>query len=192
MKKQGISVVAALGLATTLGMGQAMARDAETKFDDMDANADGRVSQAEHAAWASQKFARMDANGDGRVTATEMNAQKERMGSSKADSKAEMSSEEKIRMIDTNADGVLTKDEHEAGTATKFREMDTNRDGFLSKNEVRAGHGKMMKPRASDTTRSTDTQRSTDTPAPTPRSTDTLRPSDLPSTDDTSAPRITQ
>jgi Ca2+-binding EF-hand superfamily protein len=153
-----MSVVAALGLATTLGLGgQGLARDTGQKFDEMDANGDGKVSEAEHSAWAGQKFTRMDTNGDGKVTAAEMSAEKDRSG--KAGGK-QMSAEEKIRTIDTNGDGSLSKEEHEAGTVAKFTEMDANKDGSLSKTELKSGHDKMKtdktKAQRTDTTDRTD------------------------------------
>jgi Ca2+-binding EF-hand superfamily protein len=147
MTNRGFSVVAALGLATTLGFGgRAVAHggmSSETRFQEMDSNSDGKVSEAEHSAWASQKFTRMDTNGDGKVSAAEMNAEHER-AAPKATDKTEMSAEEKIRTIDTNGDGMLSKEEHEAGTVAKFTQMDTNKDGSLSKNEIKTGHSKMM------------------------------------------------
>jgi hypothetical protein len=149
------SVVATLGLATTLGLGgQALAN---AKFGDVDADGDGKVTQAEHSAWASQKFTRMDSNGDGKVTAAEMAAEKDRTGKA---AKGGMSAEEKIRAIDTNGDGSLSKEEHEAGTVAKFTEMDANKDGSLSKTEFKTGHDRMkadkMKTDRTDTTNRTD------------------------------------
>jgi Ca2+-binding EF-hand superfamily protein len=111
-------------------------------FQMMDSNGDGKLSSDEHAAGVRKMFDMMDANKDGKVTAAEMDAAHERMG--KKAHTGEMSSTEKIRMMDTDNDGVLTADEHAAGAKMMFDKMDTNKDGFLSKSEMAAGHQKMM------------------------------------------------
>ena len=56
-----------------------------------------------------------------------------------------MSSAEKIKVVDTNGDGMLTADEHAVGSKRMFDKMDTDKDGFVSKAELEAGHAKMMK-----------------------------------------------
>ena len=71
-----------------------------------------------------------------------MTAAHDKMGAKPAAS--EMSSADKIKTIDTNADGVLTADEHAAGSRTMFDRMDTDKDGFLTKAEFDAGHAKML------------------------------------------------
>jgi Ca2+-binding EF-hand superfamily protein len=111
-------------------------------FQMMDSNGDGKISADEHATGARKMFEMMDANKDGKVTAAEMDAAHERMG--KKAHAGEMSSAEKIRAIDTDGDGVLTADEHAAGSRKMFDMMDTNKDGFLSKSEMVAGHQHMM------------------------------------------------
>jgi len=76
----------------------------------MDANGDGRISRAEHAAGARKMFDKMDANHDGIVTAAEMDAASE----AKADRAGtdQLSSAEKIKAIDIDGDGQLTAAEH--------------------------------------------------------------------------------
>jgi hypothetical protein len=115
----------------------------------MDTNQDGRVSPQEHAAGAKSKFEKMDADHDGRVTATEMDAYKATMKKddrqSSGDSKSEKSSAEKIKVIDTNGDGIISAAEHEAGSRSMFDKMDANRDGALTEDEIKAGHKAMMK-----------------------------------------------
>ena len=48
-------------------------------------------------------------------------------------------------MVDRDGDGVLTAEEHAAGSRAMFERMDTDKDGFLSKAELAAGHAKMLK-----------------------------------------------
>jgi Ca2+-binding EF-hand superfamily protein len=122
---------------------QAKESNAYALFNAMDANADGKMSPDEHAAGAKKMFETMDANKDGTVTSGEMETAREKVAGQKS-TKASMSSAEKIKVIDTNGDGVLTAEEHAAGSKRMFDKMDTDRDGFLSKEELAAGHEKML------------------------------------------------
>jgi Ca2+-binding EF-hand superfamily protein len=128
----------------------AVANNVDARFEAMDTNGDGRISPDEHSATAARMFDRMDANGDGKVTAAEMDAFKQKVLADKGvkpkrdEKKAEMSSAEKIKTIDTNGDGVLTADEHAAGAKAMFDKMDADDDSYLSKSEMRAGHEKYM------------------------------------------------
>jgi hypothetical protein len=51
----------------------------------------------------------------------------------------------KIKVIDTNGDGVLAAEEHAAGSRSMFAAMDTDKDGALSEAELSAGHAKMLR-----------------------------------------------
>ena len=112
-------------------------------FKAMDTNGNGRLSAAEHARGAKKMFDTMDANKDGKVTAAEMDAAQEKVTGKKAGDN-DMSSAEKIKVVDTDGDGILTADEHAAGSKAMFDRMDTDKDGFLSKEELAAGHAKML------------------------------------------------
>jgi Ca2+-binding EF-hand superfamily protein len=115
----------------------------EGRFESMDTNDDGKISIDEHGAAATKMFNTMDANKDGRVTASEMEAAHKEITGKKA-MKGEMTAAEKIRVIDSDGDGVLTEEEYLAGAKSMFEKMDTNQDGFLSKAEVKAGQQKYM------------------------------------------------
>jgi Ca2+-binding EF-hand superfamily protein len=121
----------------------ARAEKSSNQFQMMDSNGDGKVSADEHAAGAKKMFQTMDANKDGKVTAAEMDAAHEQIAGKKAH-KADMSAADKIKVIDTNHDGILSAEEHAAGSKTMFEKMDTDKDGFLTKAELEAGHAKMM------------------------------------------------
>ena len=89
-------------------------------------------------------FQSMDANKDGIVTAAEMDAVHQKT-TGKKESKTDMTTAEKIKAIDTNADGMLSAAEHASGSKAKFEKMDTDGDGFLTQAELDAGHKKMMR-----------------------------------------------
>jgi Ca2+-binding EF-hand superfamily protein len=112
-------------------------------FKMMDTNGDGKISAEEHAAGSKKMFEKMDADKNGKVTAAEMEASHEKMTGKKA-GQTEMTTADKIKMVDTNGDGEVTLEEYETGAKTTFDKMDTDHDGFVSKAEAEAGH-KMMK-----------------------------------------------
>jgi Ca2+-binding EF-hand superfamily protein len=116
----------------------------DAQFKAMDLDGDGRLTPAEHAAGARRMFVAMDANGDGKVTAAEMDAAQEKITGRKA-GPSDMSSADKIKVVDTDGDGILTADEHATASRTMFEKMDTDKDGFVSKAEFAAGHAKMLR-----------------------------------------------
>ena len=116
----------------------------DAEFAAMDTNKDGKVSVEEHAAASKKMFHMMDANRDGKVTAAEMTAAHPRVTGKKA-KKSDMSSADKIKVIDTDGDGILTAEEHAAGSRAMFEKMDTDKDGFLTNDELAAGHAQMIK-----------------------------------------------
>ena len=59
--------------------------------------------------------------------------------------KGEMSAAEKIKTIDADGDGALASEEHRAGSKMMFEQMDTNKDGLVSKDELAAGHARKMR-----------------------------------------------
>jgi Ca2+-binding EF-hand superfamily protein len=139
MKRFTIACLCGLTLSSTALAQQGV----DAQFKAMDANGDGRISADEHAAGAKKMFEAMDANKDGKVTTAEMDAAQEKM-SGKKPAKGDMTSAEKIKVVDTNGDGMLTAEEHAAGSRMMFQKMDTNQDGILSKEELAAGHAKFL------------------------------------------------
>lgn len=121
----------------------AFANDAETKFESMDTNGDGKISPDEHAAAATRMFDKMDTNKDGKVTAAEMTAAHQQIAGKKAE-KGELSATDKIKKFDTNGDGVLTADEFDAAAHLMFEIMDTDHDSYLTSTELKAGQQKHM------------------------------------------------
>lgn len=54
-----------------------------------------------------------------------------------------MSSAEKIAVIDTDRDGIITAEEHAAGARAMFERMDGNHDGKVTAAEMDAAHSAM-------------------------------------------------
>ena len=118
---------------------------ADAGFTKLDANGDQRISEQEHATGAKAMFDAMDANRDRKVSAAEMDAAQRPAAAGQSAAPA-MTSAEKIKVVDSNGDGVLTAAEHAAGSRKMFVAMDTDKDGFLSVAEYETGHAKLMKP----------------------------------------------
>jgi len=112
-------------------------------FQRMDTNGDGKVSADEHAAGARRMFETMDANHDGRVTAREMDAAHEQVTGQKA-KRTDLSAADKIKAIDTDGDGAVSAEEHEAGSKIMFEKMDSDGDGSLTRSEMDAGHARLL------------------------------------------------
>lgn len=121
------------------------APQSDAQFKAMDTDGDGKVSAAEHEAGARRMFEIMDADRDGKVTAREMTAAQGKISGKGQPPKGELSSADKIKVVDTNGDGVLSAAEHAAGSQAMFRKMDTDGDGFLSREEFDAGHAALLK-----------------------------------------------
>jgi Ca2+-binding EF-hand superfamily protein len=135
----GLSLAGAFFFSWSVQAGSGMA-----DFDILDRNGDGKLSQGEHQENARQMFEAMDANADGTVTAAELEATHELI-SGKKDQKGRMPVAEMIAVIDTNNDGKISAEEHEAGAKRMFEMLDTDKDGAVTKSEMTAGHKKLMK-----------------------------------------------
>ena len=137
-------VLASAALASVAFAAGPKPAGADAEFRTMDTNKDGKVSADEHAAVSKKMFDTMDANRDRKVTAAEMGAAHQRVTGKKA-GKSDMPAADKIKVIDSDGDGILTAEEHAAGSRAMFEKMDTNKDGFLTLRELAAGHASMMK-----------------------------------------------
>jgi Ca2+-binding EF-hand superfamily protein len=85
-------------------------RHHDMHWDEMDTNHDGKISAAEHAAWAKAQFQKLDADHDGFITKEEMHTQmKARMDAMMKEHRAKM-----FDRIDTNHDGMISRDEMDA------------------------------------------------------------------------------
>jgi Ca2+-binding EF-hand superfamily protein len=143
MKHYAVAVgglIAALG--TSYGAIAADTEAAEAEIRMMDMDRDGKLSATEHVNGSKRMFGKMDVNGDGTVTAAEMDAAQAAMP---PDPNARaMSSQDKIKAIDTNKDGSLSAEEHATGAKTMFEKMDKDKDGFLTVAELQKGRDAML------------------------------------------------
>lgn len=124
--------LALLLLAATLGapaLAQTLGADLDLVFKRLDADANGRISQAEVTAAKSRQFARADRDGDGQVTPDERAAIRARLdrGQGAMDGAAER--------LDTDGSGSLSLSEFTA-RAPMFALLDIDGDGALSRAEA--------------------------------------------------------
>lgn len=101
-----------------------------------DTDHDGKVTLAEFKASNAQRqdrmFARVDANKDGKITQAEADA-----GAKAAEAAGRGGRGGGMLMrMDANNDGAVTKAELAAISDRRFQTADTNKDGWLSKGEL--------------------------------------------------------
>lgn len=100
------------------------------KFDQIDTNRDGGISREEAAAAPrlAEQFAEIDTDRDGKVVPAELkNYAKTHRGKG-------------MDKLDTNQDGVITRDEAAKSRkmASRFDAADTDKDGRLTEREAKA------------------------------------------------------
>ena len=109
-------------------------------FDSIDADKDGKVTEAELAAERAAKFTAADTNSDGKLDAAEISAQQlARMTETLAARSAKM-----IERMDNNGDGSLSAEElGESPMEERFARIDTDDDGAISQAEAKAAGDRM-------------------------------------------------
>jgi Ca2+-binding EF-hand superfamily protein len=120
------------------------------QFDAIDADKDGKVTEAEIAAFRAARFVAADADKNGQLSAEELTA----MHQGDAQGRMAKRSARMIEHLDTNADGLLSAEEFaEMGQRkSPFERADTDNDGAVTLAELQAakeahdgkgrGHGK--------------------------------------------------
>ena len=104
----------------------------EKRFQEMDADKDGKVTAAEMEAFRAARFAAADANGDGKLSLEEMSSaraqkHKERFG-------------RMIAKLDRDGDGQLSAEEMPM-RGDRMMKLDTDGDGAISLEEMKAAKG---------------------------------------------------
>lgn len=122
---------------------------ANSRFDRMDVNKDGKIDRADreamHARMASEMFDRTDANHDGMISRDEWNAGAAKM--------AEMHGGQGMRgrpmmrhmgmMADTDGDRTISREEFQKRALQHFDRVDANHDGKISAAEREQAHAAM-------------------------------------------------
>jgi Ca2+-binding EF-hand superfamily protein len=104
-------------------------------FDELDANKDGVVTQAEMLQKRLEHFDKMDANRDGKLTKEERAAMHDKFA------------KERFAQKDTNKDGKLSGDELKHFPQKLLERIDTNKDGAITLAELEANKPKMREGR---------------------------------------------
>ncbi len=113
-------------------------------FDTIDADKDGKLTEAEIEAHRAAEFAAADTNSDGMLNAEELTAQRlARMTRMATDQTARM-----IERMDDNADGSLSAEEmSETMQERQFARLDRDEDGAISKAEAEDAGERFMERR---------------------------------------------
>jgi len=107
----------------------------QPSFEELDADADGKITPEEMAAQMQARFEGADGNGDGALSRDELIA---RMTERQAERIA-AHADHMIERHDTDGDGMISPDEMKAGRDGRmFKRADTDGDGAISKAEFDA------------------------------------------------------
>ena len=115
---------------------------ATLQYKAMDRNSDGLVSTGEFEDVARSMFDAMDADKDDDVTLEEMQAARQRV-SGRVNIGPGVAAR-KIRELDTNDDGVLSRTEHRDAASLMFREADADNDGNLTTQEFETRYAEVL------------------------------------------------
>ena len=138
--------LAALGVTLALTPMMAQAKGSKhgprASFEQLDANGDGSLTQAEMQAHAKARFASADSNGDGNISRAELEAQ----AKSNASERATRRIDRMMERLDTNSDGQISASEMEAAADKRggkrgermFKRADADGNGSISKAEFDA------------------------------------------------------
>ncbi len=104
------------------------------RFDQIDADKDGKVTEAEISAFRAQRFAAADADKNGSLSLEEMTA----MQTAEMQDRIGQRAARMIAHLDGNADGQISAEEFAAGRGAKspFQRADADGDGAISKAEA--------------------------------------------------------
>jgi Ca2+-binding EF-hand superfamily protein len=151
MKKTALMITGALvlalgtaGVASAMGPKDGRGPNFEQMFQELDANADGKLTKEEIEAGAAKRFADADTNGDGLLSKEELTAASEKRAESRRGNRIDRMFEHK----DANNDGLLSQEEMASGkkrgmNADRMIErLDTDGDGAITLAEAEAAKGK--------------------------------------------------
>ncbi len=136
--KSTVKIIAMSGACLFLASGIALAdqmrkgegRHGGMRFERLDTNKDGSLSQQEFMAASVMRFSKTDTNADGIITEEELIQRMMRR-------RAERMAKHLLMRMDYNGDGKVTKDEVESRAKKRFSLLDGNDDGKLDRAEMR-------------------------------------------------------
>lgn len=134
MNKTKTKILIVSSAVALLAAGAAIAQPGGMRAD---ANGDGDLTRAELNASVDARFARADANGDGAIDAAERTAMREERRSHRAGRHGRRGGEGRRRhggrmgRMDSNGDGVVTREEVSERALARFDRMDANSDGQI-------------------------------------------------------------
>lgn len=129
--KRAILATAAVVVALPLAAGVAIAAKGHHGgfgLRMMDADRDGKITQAEAKAFGDARFSGADADGDGRITRAEVEA--------KALERMRAHIDRRFAAADADGDGVISQAEADAQAEKRFARMDKNGDGVIAGEEL--------------------------------------------------------
>lgn len=104
---------------------------ADDPFGKLDADGNGKIEKQEYLDSVSRSFDKADQNKDGSLDRKELK-------------KAAPELNKKMKELDTDKDGRISKNEFTKGTLKEFDLIDSNKDGFIDKSEFEAFRKKEM------------------------------------------------
>ncbi|EEW25660.1 EF-hand domain-containing protein [Rhodobacter ferrooxidans] len=111
-------------------------------FDAIDADKDGKVTQAELTAHHAAQVTAADADKDGKMSVAELAA----MDLAQMQARATQRAEQMVARLDSDGDGLLTAAEMATrpAPAPMLAMLDTDKDGAISKAEMEAAQARMQ------------------------------------------------
>ncbi len=134
-------MVLLLLVSCSLSYSQRAERDENKKeslleaFNKRDKNEDGKLDKSELIGVVSNNFEKVDADGDGFLSIEEFEAARKLKENKKGD-RRRPNPVEAFKMLDTNKDEKISKEEAKGPLAEHFDRIDSNDDGFITVDEL--------------------------------------------------------